>query len=449
DWLDPRTDLFSRIAALFYQKQRELFGDTTMYKMDLLHEGGQRGTIPVAAAADSVRDALLKAHPNAVWVLLGWENNPPQDIVRELGVDQALMVDGLSDQYATAKVRESDWLSRPYTFGMINNYGARSTMGANGSTWLSRFYGLLDKQGNALSGIAYLPEAGGTDAAAFELFTDLAWHERSFDLDDWFGTYSTYRYGGFDEHASNAWKIIGDTAYSLDLQHTKLHDSLFGARPSLDGKSNWGAAFVRYDADEFAKALPELLETAPELRATSAYRHDLVNVTRQVLSNRSRVLLPKIKAAFDARDVSRFKTLAEIWLDYMRDLDALLATDPGFLLGNFLAGARAAAGTDSEIAQLQYDQRSLLTTWGDKKGLEDYANREVSGLVGSLYKERWQAYFDSLTEALNSGASPKTIDWFALEDAWARKKEDLPTEANGDAYALAKAIVDKIALEPN
>ncbi|MBN6052037.1 hypothetical protein JYK22_08840, partial [Nonomuraea sp. RK-328] len=45
-WLDPTNALFARVAATFYRVQSELFGDSTMYKMDLLHEGhcrhGQR-----------------------------------------------------------------------------------------------------------------------------------------------------------------------------------------------------------------------------------------------------------------------------------------------------------------------------------------------------------------------------------------------------------------------
>ncbi len=43
DWLDPRSEAFPRVAASFYRHQRELFGESTMYKMDLLHEGGRPG----------------------------------------------------------------------------------------------------------------------------------------------------------------------------------------------------------------------------------------------------------------------------------------------------------------------------------------------------------------------------------------------------------------------
>jgi alpha-N-acetylglucosaminidase len=139
----------------------------------------------------------------------------------------------------------------------------------------------------------------------------------------------------------------------------------------------------------------------------------------------------------------------------MKDLDTLLATDPDFLLGNFLAGARAAAGNDAELAQFQYDQRSILSTWSDKDSdLHDYANRELSGLVSGLYTVRWNAYFTSLSDALEKPSlilpvSPIAIDWFSMENAWARKIEAPTTKPVGDAFALAQKIMDKIALEPN
>ncbi len=49
DWLDPTDPFFAKVAAAFYQVQTHLFGPSTMYKMDLLHEGGIAGPVDVAA----------------------------------------------------------------------------------------------------------------------------------------------------------------------------------------------------------------------------------------------------------------------------------------------------------------------------------------------------------------------------------------------------------------
>lgn len=63
DWLDPRTGAFAAVAASFYRHQKQLFGEAAYFKMDLLHEGGTAGGVPVAAAARGVQAALRAAHP--------------------------------------------------------------------------------------------------------------------------------------------------------------------------------------------------------------------------------------------------------------------------------------------------------------------------------------------------------------------------------------------------
>jgi alpha-N-acetylglucosaminidase len=448
DWLDPREPLYAKISAAFYRHQRALFGDTSMYKMDLLHEGGRAGNVPVAAAAKQVMAALQAAHPGARWVMLGWQHNPQIAVVDALDHSKLLIVDGLSDRYDGID-REKDWHGAPYAFGSINNFGGHTTLGANAGVWLARFASWRGKHGSALRGIAWMPEGSGADPAAFALFTALAWQPQPVDAAAWFADYATYRYGGVDPHATAAWRILAQTAYAMPAgEWSEPQDSLFNARPSLDAgtAAHWSPAAMRYDAARFETAVCELLQVAPTRRDSSAYRYDLVDVTRQALSNRARVLLPQIKAAYEAKDVAHFRTLAAQWLDDMASLDRLLASDPHFLLGSWLAHAR----TDAfEAARQEYDQRAIVTHWGDRSGadrggLHDYANRELSGLVSGLYAPRWQRYFASLEQALSTNAAPQPIDWFAMEQAWSHAHDRLPTTAQGDAWQLAADVAKRL-----
>ncbi|MFC5580475.1 alpha-N-acetylglucosaminidase [Rhodanobacter terrae] len=448
DWLDPREPLYAKISAAFYRHQRDLFGDTSMYKMDLLHEGGRAGNVPVAAAAKQVMAALQTAHPGARWVMLGWQHNPQVAVVDALDHRQLLIVDGLSDRYDGID-REKDWYGAPYAFGSINNFGGHTTLGANAGVWLARFASWRGKPGGALRGIAWIPEGSGADPAAFALFTALAWQPTPIDAEEWFADYATYRYGGIDPHATAAWRILAHTAYAMPAgEWSEPQDSLFNARPSLDARTaaHWSPPAMRYDAARFETAVCELLQVAPARRDSGAYRYDLVDVTRQALSNRARGLLPQIKAAYEAKDVAGFHALTTQWLDDMAWLDRLLASDPHFLLGRWLAHART--GT-AEAARQEYDQRSIITHWGDRSGadrggLHDYANRELSGLVSGLYAPRWQRYFASLEQALTTNATPRPIDWFALEQAWSHAHQTLPTTAQGDAWQLAAEVAKRL-----
>jgi alpha-N-acetylglucosaminidase len=130
-------------------------------------------------------------------------------------------------------------------------------------------------------------------------------------------------------------------------------------------------------------------------------------------------------------------------------LDDLLATSRPHLLGRWLADARAWGADAAERDRLEYDARSLITTWGGRasseEGLHDYANREWAGLVGGLYRTRWKTYFD----ALSAGKDPAAVDWFALEDRWAHGHERYPAEPKGSPYDRARRVRDLLAATPH
>ncbi|CAL9579176.1 hypothetical protein SUDANB58_05000 [Streptomyces sp. enrichment culture] len=451
DWLDPRSEMFPEVAASFYRHQREMFGDSTMYKMDLLHEGGRPGNVPVADAARAVMDALQRAHPGAVWTLIGWQKNPSTQIIDAVDKSRLFIVDGLSDRYDGLD-REAAWHGTPYAFGTIPNFGGHTTIGANTAVWAERFERWRTKPGSALAGIAYLPEGTGGNPVAYELFTELAWRTGPVDHRAWFAAYAQRRYGGADPHAARAWELLRTGPYSTPSgTWSEAQDSLFTARPRLTATkaASWSPEAMRYDPATVHRALVELLKVAPALRATDAYRFDLVDVARQVLANRSRTLLPQIKAAYDAKDLPLFRERAAEWKRDLALLDELLATDTRFLLGPWLEEARSWGRTEAERAAAEFDARSILTTWGhrsgsDAGGLRDYANREWSGLVSGFYAMRWTTYLDSLDTALATGRAPAAIDWFALENAWNLRRDRHPVKASGDPVARATAVLGAV-----
>ncbi|MEV0119375.1 alpha-N-acetylglucosaminidase [Streptomyces sp. NPDC050844] len=453
DWLDPRTEHFARVSAAFYRAQDELFGPSTMYKMDLLHEGGKPGDVPVGDAAKAVEKALHTAHPGATWVILGWQSNPPKAIVDAVDKTRMLVVDGLSDRFPTVTDRESDWNATPYTFGSIWNFGGHTTLGANTPDWAALYEKWRTKEGSTLSGISLMPEAADNNPAAFDLFSELAWRTDDLDLAEWFAEWSVSRYGAADQHAAAAWDILRRTAYGTTRadEWSEGADGLFGARPSLSAKSAaaWSPQAMRYEPSEFEPALGELLAVRRELRDSSAYRRDVLDVARQSLSNRSRTLLPRIKQAYDAKDTPRFDALTRDWLALMDLLDRLMATDSRHLLGRWVADARSWGADTTEKDRLAYDQLSLLTVWGTRSGadagLRDYANREWAGLVGGLYRLRWSTYFKELRAALTEGREPKPIDWFSVEEGWIRDPGSLATRPSGDTYKIAVQVRERLA----
>ncbi|WP_083975565.1 alpha-N-acetylglucosaminidase [Kitasatospora mediocidica] len=450
DWLDPAGPVFDRLAAAYYACQRAAFGGSTAYKMDPLHEGGSPAGVDVGAAARAVQSALEAAHPGATWVVLGWEDNPSAALLGGVDRSRMLVVDGLSDRLDGLD-REAQWAGTPYAFGSIDNFGGHTTLGANTGVWTARFPQWLGRPGSRLAGLAYLPEATGGNPAAFELFTQLAWQPGPIDRADWFAAYAARRYGGVDPHTAAAWDLLRRGPYGMPSgTWSEAQDSLFSARPALTAATaaTWSPTAARYDPATVRQALDQLLLAPAELRATDAYRFDLVDVARQALTNRARDLLPQIAAAYGAGDLPRFRELTARWDGDEQLLDRLVASDPRFLLGPWLAGACARGASPQERDRWEYDARSILTTWAGRgpseAGVHDYADREWSGLVRDLYAKRWADYFATLDTALVTGAAPAAIDWFAFDDAWAHRTDRYPTVPAGDPVALAAEVRDAL-----
>ncbi|MFG2292132.1 alpha-N-acetylglucosaminidase TIM-barrel domain-containing protein [Streptomyces sp. NPDC048603] len=445
DWLDPRTPPFAEAAAAFYRHQRELLGDADHFKMDLLHEGGTPGDVPVADAARAVERALQTAHPGATWVLLGWQHNPLPALLDAVDRSRLLIVDGLSD-LDTVTDRERDWAGTPYAFGTIPNFGGRTTIGANTDRWTAKFPAWRDKPDSACTGTAYMPEATGRDAAAFELFGELAWREETIDRAAWFARYADFRYGAPDPAARTAFAGLAATAYRLTSRDGRPHDSLFTRRPRLHSSSA-----TAFDQAGFDRAFAALLDVAPALRASDAYRHDLTDLARQALANRSRTLHQVLRTAWLSGDAATFRPVAALWLKLMRMADTMAGCHRDFLLGPWLEAAKRFATDPAEAAGLERTARALITTWADRPAattLNNYAGRDWHGLIAGLHLPQWEEYLREHAEALEGDRAPAAFDFYPREEAWTEDRGRHPVRPTGDPHRTARTVHDTLADAP-
>jgi len=79
-------------------------------------------------------------------------------------------------------------------------------------------------------------------------------------------------------------------------------------------------------------------------------------------------------------------------LELLADIDKLLSTHEGFLLGPWLKEARNWGSNEEEKRLLERNLKRQITIWGQSSSgdteLSDYANRQWSGPVRTFYKER-------------------------------------------------------------
>ena len=460
-WLDPRDPQFAKLAEAFYRHQHELYGDTSIYDMEVFQEGGDAGDVPVSEAARRVQQALERVHPGALWMLMAWQSNPTQQLLAALDTGHLLIAD-IEQGRIPRDNRDTEFRGAPWLFGGLWEFGGRTTMGAPLYDYAVRFPEMAARKGSHIVGTALFTEGLDTNPYAFDLYTEMAWHATPVNLQHWTDGYALRRYGAEDAHARRAWQILLKTAYGYRADGVSGHgerdasqDSLFNAEPSLITKRAATPApdVLRYNAADLAPALTELLQVAPKLRETETYRYDLVDVARQVMANEARAMLPEIKSAYDAKDRAAFSRLTAEWMRRMRLQDDVLKTNEDFLLGRWLSYVPAWASSPAEMDRLNYDARSILTTWGDRKaseqgGLHEYGNKDWAGLTSSYYMPRWKMYFDSLKVSLATGEPPKPIDWYAFGDRWNHSRRRYSATPVGDSYAAAVAVARDMGLAP-
>jgi alpha-N-acetylglucosaminidase len=476
-WLDPRDPIFAKVAASFYKHETEIYGgekeesssSLAIYDTELFQEGGTPGDVPEGEAVKAVQKALLTAHPNALWMILAWAKQPGEAVLANADPNHLLIAD-IEQGRVPRNNRDEEFRGARWLFGGLWEFGGRTTFGAPLYDYAVRLPQLAARPNSRIAGIAYFTEGIDHNPFAYDLYTEMAWHKLPVYLDPWAAEYARRRYGSVngqadphaDRHAERAWQILARTAYGFRADgdtrfgdRDAAHDSLFASQPSLEAKSgaNWAQHEARYNLDDFKPALTELLSVAPELRNTETYRYDLVDITRQVLANESRRLLPLIKQAYDSGKQAEFAALTTEWLRDMDLSDQILSTNEFFLLGRWLSRVPAWSSSPEELSRLNYDARSILTTWGERTasttgGLHEYGNKDWSGLISSYYKPRWQMYFDSLAKAMQTHTQPEPIDWYAIGDKWNHSTEPYPATPQGDPYAAASAIAKTLHLEP-
>lgn len=462
-WLDCTEALYPDVAQRFYQAQAEHFGTTTHYSNDLFHEVGD-GELPslldganLGDAAIAVQNELENAVPGARWLLQGWQDNPRLEVLNAVDENRVIVLDLDSDDSRKWEDTEAYW-GVPWCWGSIQNFGGRLGMFGNLVEPARTLQQVRTNPARRrLVGTAWVLEGTHNNPVVADLLGEVVWRRSPIDdLNPWILGYARRRYGVDDPKAAEAWATLLRTAYSYaSTGHSTGEgpfETPFAAVPTLNltSVSSFGPWTWRYNPAEFAPCLNLLLAVGPAVRGTATYKYDLVDVTRQVLANRGRLLLDKLRAAYQAKNRTEVTRHSQRFLRALDLSEQLLGTHEDWLLGPWLEQAKAWSGNPDERAILEWDARSMITIWSEEAVgvLHEYANRDWHGLLGGYYKPRWQRFLDALPATITSGRPPVFTDWADRGDAWSQQTEPHRTVPTGDPYTVATSIATELANDP-
>ncbi|GMI95740.1 CYCLOPS 1, N-ACETYL-GLUCOSAMINIDASE [Hibiscus trionum] len=492
--LNPSDPLFVEIGEAFIRMQIKEYGDVTdIYNCDTFNENSPPTNDPtyISSLGAAVYKAMSNGDKDAVWLMQGWlfysESTfwkPPQmkALLHSVPVGKMIVLDLFADVkpiWATS----SQFYGTPYVWCLLHNFGGNIEM-----------YGTLDaissgpvdariSKNSTMVGVGMCMEGIEQNPVVYELMSEMAFRKEKVQVLEWLKTYTHRRYGKSIQKILEAWAILYHTVYNCTDGIADHNTDFIAKFPDWDPSTNSGShpsklnnmhtygrkigtrrfsfkesspdlpqAHLWYSTHEVVNALKLFLAAGDDLSRSLTYRYDLVDLTRQVLSKlANQVYLDAVKA-FRRKDVKALNVHSQKFIQLIKDIDVLLASDDNFLLGTWLESAKMLAENPSETRQYEWNARTQVTMWFDttatnQSKLHDYANKFWSGLLEGYYLPRASTYFNHLLKSLERNESFKMVEWrkqwISFSNKWQAGVELYPVRAKGDFLTIAKALFEK------
>ena len=455
-FLDPMDPLFPQIQKKFLEKEIEIYGTDHIYGIDLFNEMIPKSWDPeyLARVSRQTYESLAAADPEGTWLQMTWlfynerqywTPDKIQPYITSYPADKSLLLDYYCERMEVWQ-RTDRYYGVPYIWCYLGNFGGNTYLAGNPNEVNKLIENTFANGGDNFRGIGSTLEGFDVNPFMYQYIFEKAWDfDTHKDLDAYARVVADSRTGKVDENARKAWSILFKEIYHD--RSVPGHSPLMNLRPSFGRSSSYHSSVrYTYDNDRLREAIQLLL--AADGRG-SAYAFDVVNLTRQWLSNNFDTLSFQYKEAYDARDRERLDKTRDRMLAILDEMDRLLGSQTYFLVGKWIADARGWGADATEANYFESNARDLLTSWGDRGNmLTDYANRTLSGLVGSYYKGRWELFFDAVEKSLDAG---EPLDEPAVTEAykdweyawWHDRPGSFPSEPVGDGIALARQILSE------
>ena len=457
-FLLPTDSRFNEIASLYYKELEKLFGKANYYSMDPFHELEDAGSVDFDAAGKAVLKAMKDVNPKATWVIQGWTENPRPEMIKNLNNGDILILDLFSEcrpMWGIPSIwkREKGYEQHDWLFCMIENFGGNVGLHGRMDQLLNNFYLTKNNPLAAhLKGIGLTMEGSENNPVMFELMCELPWRPEKFTKEEWLKDYLFARYGVRDEKITQAWSILADGIYNCPFGNNQQgpHESIFCGRPGLNNfqASSWSKMQNYYDPTSTEAAARLMLEVADKYKGNNNFEYDLVDIVRQSLSDRGRIVYNQTIADFKSFDKKSFAAHSQEFLNILLAQDRLLGTRSEFRVGRWIEQARNLGTTPEEKDLYEWNARVQITTWGNRVcandgGLRDYAHKEWNGLLKDFYYKRWAAYWQTLQDVLD-GKPMVELDYYAMEEPWTLAHNPYVSQPEGDCVSVAKEVFNEV-----
>jgi alpha-N-acetylglucosaminidase len=452
-FLDPMDPLFPEIQKKFVEKETEIYGTDHIYGIDLFNEMIPKSWEPdyLSRVSRQCYESLAAVDPDAVWLQMTWlfwnerkywTQDKIQPYITSYPAGKSLLLDYYCERQEVWRQTQS-YYGVPFIWCYLGNFGGNTYLAGNFADIAGRIEGTFAEAGPNFKGLGSTLEGFDCNPFMYQFIFEKAWDSpRHQDLAAYGDALADARVGKVSEAGREAWKILLNDIY-VD-RSVPGHSPILNLRPSFGRSSSYHSSVkFTYENEKLLEVVKKLLEADGQ---GGAWEFDIVNLTRQYLSNRFETVFADYKKAYEARDREAMAAKQADLLATFDNLEELLSTNSYFLVGKWIADARSWGATPEEADYYESNARNLLTTWGDRGNiLTDYADRTWAGLVSTYYKGRWEMFFRAVNAALDAGAE---FDEEALKEQlmdfekawWAERPGTFDKTPHGDP----KAAVEKV-----
>ncbi|GAV87569.1 NAGLU domain-containing protein/NAGLU_N domain-containing protein/NAGLU_C domain-containing protein, partial [Cephalotus follicularis] len=459
--LDATDPLFIEIGRAFIEQQLKEYGRTGhIYNCDTFDENTPPVDDPeyISSLGAATFKGMQSGDNDAVWLMQGWLFSydpfwrPPQ-------------MKALLHSVPTGRC-------------MLHNFAGNIEM-----------YGILDaiasgpveartSKNSTMVGVGMSMEGIEQNPVVYDLMSEMAFQPNKVNVKVWIDLYPARRYGRTFSLIQEAWNILYHTVYnctdsafdknrdvivafpdvdpySISTLHGRYHhyDKPISRRAVLkENTDSYNQPHLWYSPSEVIHALELFIACGDELSGSDTYRYDLVDLTRQALAKYANDLFLKVIEAYQLSDVNGVVYNSEKFLDLVKDLDLLLASHDGFLLGPWLESAKQLAQDQKQEQQFEWNARTQITMWFDNTEeeaslLRDYGNKYWSGLLRDYYGPRAAIYFRHLVESLENGhgfmLKEWRREWIKLTNDWQKSRNVFPVKGVGNALNISRWLYNK------
>ena len=491
-FLDPMDPLFPEIQKAFLEEQTRLYGTDHIYGIDPFNEIEPPSWEPkyLARVSRKIYENLAAVDPQAIWLQMSWlyyyqrkdwTNERIEAFVTAVPQDKMILLDYFCERTEVWKMTDK-FFGQPYIWNYLGNFGGNTMLAGNTKDVGLRIANTLANGGRNFRGLGSTLEGFDSNPHMYEYVFDKAWTSNISD-EEWMNKWAERRLGNpaggagvkpGEAAASNAiasgyvkqaWQILNDSIYNNTSKTG--HTNYVNARPNMTGKERYAKTGITYDNRTLLRTWRLLLKAADECAAlagksaktdsgnknynaiSDTYKYDVVNIGRQVLGNHFDQLWADYLIAWKAKDVTGSRQISAKMMELLDDMDQLLSTHTSFMLGKWIADARALGSSPAEAGYYEINARNILTSWGDQGILlGDYANRSWAGLISSFYAKRWEMFFADAHTALVKNEpfdqEAYTRRVIEFEGRWWKAPEGtFPSKAQGNPIEIAKRLEAK------